>query len=282
MDSTQPIGTGFEDKEAIKKKAILKWLTSADYSPLQSDFVSRWHRGTGQWLLKSVEFRKWTKKNHQTMFCPGIPGAGKTIITSIVVDELLSRLWMYESTGVAYIYFNYRRHDEQTPAHVLLSLLKQLSQQLPSLPQAVESLYYRHKHSNTIPSEDEISTALESVCFIYNRVFIAIDALDECRSDYYTILLQRITKVQIRTRANLFVTSRDIPAITRMFQSGISLTIRATDDDVRKYLDGCIDRLPASIQRRSDLQEEIKTEIVKSANGMYVACTFLSSKADYP
>lgn len=81
-----------------------------------------------------------------------------------------------------------------------------------------------------------------------------------------------------KTRADLFVTSRYIPTITEMFQSGISLTIRAADEDVRKYLDGCIHRLPTFIQRRSDLQEEIKTEIVKSADGMYVTCTFLSLK----
>lgn len=234
MDPTQPIENGFEDDEAIKKNAILDWLTPTDYSPLQNDFINRRQKGTSQWLLESVEFRTWTETNQQTMFCSGIPGAGKTITTSIVVDELLSRLQMNKSIGVAYVYFNYRRHDEQTPAHVLLSLLKQLSQHLPSLPQAVESLYYRHKHSNIIPSDDEISTALQSVCFLYKRVFIVIDALDECLSDYWPIILELMFEVQIETGANLFVTSRDIPAITEMFQSGISLTIRATDDDIRK------------------------------------------------
>ncbi|KAF2182132.1 hypothetical protein K469DRAFT_520620, partial [Zopfia rhizophila CBS 207.26] len=45
--------------------------------------------GTGQWLLDSKEFQTWLKTSNQTLFCLGILGAGKTILTSIVVDDLI-------------------------------------------------------------------------------------------------------------------------------------------------------------------------------------------------
>src|SRR6266536_5306516 len=67
---------------------ILNWLTPFDYDPQQRDFISRRQAGTGQWLLDSVEFQAWRKTEKQTLFCWGMPGAGKTIITSIVVDYL--------------------------------------------------------------------------------------------------------------------------------------------------------------------------------------------------
>jgi hypothetical protein len=69
-------------------QAILDWLTSIDYSSQQSDFIGRRQAGTGEWLLKSNEFQGWVNQNKQTLFCPGIPGAGKTIATSIVVNHL--------------------------------------------------------------------------------------------------------------------------------------------------------------------------------------------------
>jgi Cdc6-like AAA superfamily ATPase len=63
----------------------------------------------------------------QTLFCPGIPGAGKTILTSIVIDKLTTQFGNDESIGVAYIYCNFRRQDKQKPGDLLTSLLKQLS-----------------------------------------------------------------------------------------------------------------------------------------------------------
>jgi hypothetical protein len=41
--------------------------------------TERKHGGVGQWLLSSNEFQGWLNQNKQTLFCPGIPGAGKTM-----------------------------------------------------------------------------------------------------------------------------------------------------------------------------------------------------------
>src|SRR5438105_551348 len=56
---------------------ILDWLTPVDYGPQQTDHIRRRQPGTGQWLLDSPEFQTWLKTVKQTLFCPGIPGAGK-------------------------------------------------------------------------------------------------------------------------------------------------------------------------------------------------------------
>lgn len=121
--------------------ATLNWLTPVDYAAQQSDFINRRQAGTGQWLLDSPEFKTWVEAEKQTLFCPGIPGAGKTIITSIVVEELLSHVKNNQSIGVAYLYCDFRRQDEQNAKDLLVSLLKQLTQDRPSLPDSVTSLY---------------------------------------------------------------------------------------------------------------------------------------------
>jgi hypothetical protein len=105
---------------------ILNWLTPIDYGPQHSDFLKRRQLGTGQWLLATAEYQTWQNTDKQTLFCPGIPGAGKTILTSIVVDDLMTRFQNDLTIGIAYIYCNFRRKDEQKINDLLASLLKQL------------------------------------------------------------------------------------------------------------------------------------------------------------
>jgi DNA replication protein DnaC len=74
-----------------------------------SDFISRRQAGTGQWLLNSAEFKAWVGTDKRTLFCLGIPGAGKTILTSIMIKELFTRFKNDGNVGIAYLYCNYQR-----------------------------------------------------------------------------------------------------------------------------------------------------------------------------
>jgi NACHT domain len=252
---------------------ILEWLTPVDYSAQQSDFIRRRQEGTGEWLLKSNEFQEWVKQSKKTLFCPGIPGAGKTIITSIVVEDLYTRFQNDASIGIAYLYCNFRRQQEQKPEDLLTSILKQLVLEQPSILENVKSLYKRHKIKRTRPSFEEISKVLYSVVADFSKVFIIIDALDECQVSNRgrRRVLSEIFNIQAKTSVNLFATSRFIPEIIKEFKGSVSLEIRASDNDVQKYLDGHMLELPSFVVRSHDLQEEIKTKITKAVDGMYVS-----------
>jgi hypothetical protein len=110
-------------------QVILNWLTPIDYAPQQNDFIKRRQEGTGEWLLKSNKFQDWVNQIRQSLFCPGIPGAGKTMLTSITVEHLCTKFQNDTTVGIAYVYCNFRRQDEQKPHNLLSSLLKQLIQE---------------------------------------------------------------------------------------------------------------------------------------------------------
>lgn len=261
-----------EDRKLLEKQAIiLDWLTPTDYAAQQNDYVHRRQPGTGQWLLDAAEFDMWLETEGQTLFCPGIPGAGKTILASVVIDELTSR-FQRQNIGIAYTFCNFRRQNDQSVENLVASLLKQLIRGRPSLPDDVKSLYEGHKERGRRPSLDEITKALLSVGAMYSRVFVIVDALDECQTSdgCRTKFLTAIFKVQAGIRANVFATSRHIPDIAERFTKSISLEIRANPEDVQKYIDGNLFRLPGFVSNSLDLQEELKANIIQSVQGMYV------------
>jgi hypothetical protein len=248
------------------------WLTPIDYASQQSDYIGRRQPGTGQWLLDSAEYQAWLKTDTQTLFCPGIPGAGKTILTSIIIDDLHTQFQDESSVGIAYLYCSFRQRNDQKAKGLLASLLRQLSQEWPSLPDIVKTLYDHHKKKQTRPSFDEISGTLQSVAAMYSRVFIVVDALDECQASNRcrSKFLSEIFSLQAKTRINFFATSRPIPDIEREFKGYPLREIFASDKDIRRYLDGHMSYLPEFVLKRPDLQEEIKTKITGAVEGMYI------------
>ena len=214
----------------------------------------------------------WLKSPGKTLFCPGIPGAGKTILTAIVIDDIYSRFKRDTSVGIAYLYCDFRRQHEQKPENLLANVLKQLAQQQASMPDGVQTLYDQYKDRPKRPTLGEILDILHSVSILYQRVYIIVDAVDECQvtNGCRTRLLSGIFEVQARVRANIFSTSRENPEIVEKFKESISLEIRAKDEDVKTYLAGHMERLPPFVLSRLELQNEVKAKISEAANGMYV------------
>lgn len=255
---------------------ILNWLTPVEYGPEQSDYIAKRQPKTGDWLLESTEFQHWLGNGNQTLFCPGIPGAGKTILTAAVVDNLQTLCQDDRTVGVAYVYCNFRRQDQQTAKDLLASVLKQLARGVPTFPDGLESLHHKHKCKRSRPSVEEIASALGHVAASYARIFIVVDGLDECRgtdnhrrrflSELFN--LQRVQTLQAGSGINLFATSRPLPEITSIFHGTMTQEIRATQSDVWKYLDGHMGGLRSFVQENTLLQQEIKTEISDAVNGM--------------
>ncbi|KAL6697324.1 hypothetical protein J3F84DRAFT_394022 [Trichoderma pleuroticola] len=248
-------------------QAFLNWLTPVDYTLQQKDFFSKRQPGTGQLVDNS----------QQTLFCPGIPGAGKTILTSMVVNHLFERFNNDTTVGLAYLYCNFRRHDEQKLHDLLLSLVKQLALGQNSLPQDAKEMFDKYKTKNQRPSLDDTKKLLGCMADSYLRVFILVDALDECQGSdgCRANLVADMFFLQNKSRVNIFATSRLIPEIMEKFEACKRMEIRASEDDVRRYLHGQLDggnmeHLPSLIKQKPGLKDEIIKGIADAVDGMFL------------
>ncbi|KAF4952519.1 hypothetical protein FGADI_6754 [Fusarium gaditjirri] len=261
-------------------ESILEWIATAEYQSQHNSTIKMRQGGTCQWFLNSNEFQAWLKTEDMVLFCPGIPGAGKTILTSVVVEKLLNQFRNDGNIGIAFVYCDIQRKDEQKAQDLLASLLKQLCQYRSSLPDAVKSLYTTNRDRRTRPSLDELSRTLKSVVLLYARTFLIVDALDECQ--HQEQFVTEILALQKNTRSNLFVTSRPIKSIEKNFDTCSSLDVHAKNEDVMAYIDNRILELKVLQEDNKDMQEDIKSElkasikrrVVDSVHGMFLLARF--------
>ncbi|KIX98300.1 uncharacterized protein Z520_05601 [Fonsecaea multimorphosa CBS 102226] len=256
---------------------VTAWLSSLDFAVKQVDFVNRRQVGTGEWFLSDPRFQQWLTGEERTLWCPGLPGAGKTILSSMVVDWLESQ-HQGTDTAVIYLYCNYKEEEIQTAQNLIGSLLKQAVQHRPSaLPADVLSLYNKFLEKKTGPRLDELSRLLAQEVNTYSQVFVVIDALDECPEGNNTRgeLLTEIQKLP--SNARILITSRYSPKIDEGFENVPHIEIRATNQDVELYVKGRIEKersLAAHVLRDRPLTEEVIETVVERSRGMFLLAQF--------
>jgi hypothetical protein len=188
-----------------------------------------------------------------------------------VVDHLVSNFRHNSAIGIAYVYCNFRRVDEQKVDQLLASLLKQLVVCLPHLPMEATTLYTKHQQGRTRPSLQEILSALNSVAARFSRLFVIIDALDETGNSREDFLIE-LSRLQQQNHVNLFTTSRHDTKITNekeeLFENLTKLEIIAAPDDLQTYVRGNLKWLPYNIRNGTTLPQDIVAGIAKSVDGM--------------
>lgn len=159
------------NQENDQRKQALSRLSTINFETNHSDVCSKRAKGTGEWFLQSRDYGYWLDPSTNTMmWCRGIPGAGKTILASRVLDHVFSLKACDPTIGVAGLYCSYR--DPQTTINLLGSLIQQLARPLSDFPISISE--------NKSPTTEDMTEALTQVIPSYGQIFLVVDALDEC------------------------------------------------------------------------------------------------------
>ncbi|EGO03575.1 hypothetical protein SERLA73DRAFT_175097 [Serpula lacrymans var. lacrymans S7.3] len=115
---------------AKERQEFADWLSPLSFRQTRGDIYGHRREGTGKWVLDDKNFKDWQSGTVKTLWCPGIPGAGKTILASYIINHLEQK--KADDVAVAYVYCSYMEQSTQTVYNLIASLLKQLVQD--SLP----------------------------------------------------------------------------------------------------------------------------------------------------
>lgn len=255
-------------QEAELRAQILEWLSDDDYPKEQHDNISRYKEGTGMWLLEDPKFKEWKSGPYDTLFCVGMPGAGKTVMSSMVIRHLFETSRdSNDKIAVAFLYFRHNLRDTQSTQRLMSSLARQLVDQTDKAPDSIVEAYnkrFKH-HFETRPLQEILQAAVD--CF--HCVYFVIDALDEStiqQTKDLVCIIRSLRKAQIK----LFATSRSIPEISEQFKSDKSIEIKGSPADIESYATHRLSELPRCVQNSSTLQAEIVQAIISSTEGMFL------------
>ena len=192
------------------------------------------------------------------------------MLASLVIDHLKETLCS-GSSGVIYTYCDYRMQQEQTLSGLIASLLKQTLQQQQVIPTDLKEACQGHIRAGTRPKVQEMLNMLQTAMESFSRTYVIVDALDELSSQDQVRqnLLEELRGLQDVHEYNLLITSRHIPNLTLEFPEPLCLEIRASPEDVRRYVYGHMTQLPNCVKTSMGLQESIASSVVAAVDGMY-------------
>ncbi|TGZ76141.1 hypothetical protein EX30DRAFT_312931, partial [Ascodesmis nigricans] len=113
-----------------EKKSLLecrRWLNFFDPKPEYERHHKAQYKGTGQWIFEDSEFQKWRQLLEGVLWIQGKAGAGKSVLTSFIIDKL-QKQDSNNKVCCVHVYFFFRNGDDRTagPATMLASLVEQL------------------------------------------------------------------------------------------------------------------------------------------------------------
>ncbi|EWC43477.1 hypothetical protein DRE_07556 [Drechslerella stenobrocha 248] len=255
------------------QKEILDWFST--YKTWKHAEMKRErYPGTSVWFRDCQEYKDWLAIPKSALWFDGIPGAGKSVLTSAIIEDL--ELLEDSKTALAYFYIEYSSEESQKFHTMAGTLLRQLVETNPESFSILESYKASGDFSDT--TVEEVLEMVIKLSNFYSTTMLVIDGLDECdrTRDRRDILRFISTLGSAAGSVKIIATSRTIIDIVNSLAGFSNVSIAATSTDVKLYVAGELEsRQRSEVEfygiRLQDpsLKEEIIDTLVNKAHGMF-------------
>ncbi|KAH7190457.1 hypothetical protein DER44DRAFT_844760 [Fusarium oxysporum] len=255
-----------------QRHKVYNWLTSTDPSPLHNRSRRLYEQGTGSWMLRSPHWTEWLVSNIRCLWVHGIPGAGKTILASWLIEQVQNHCKQSSKMNApctsAYYYCYFGHHQDET-VPFLRWIIAQLSRQAGIVSSSVHDLFKRGGE----PSIQELLDSLEQILQVFGSVYIVIDAVDESntRQDLLEVIYTLVTDPRF-SNIHILITSReyiDIELVMEKISVSVPMSNELVEQDIRIHVRSIL-RSNRKFQRwSSDLLKEVEEAVSTQAKGMF-------------
>ncbi|KAK4234532.1 hypothetical protein C8A03DRAFT_18586 [Achaetomium macrosporum] len=253
---------------------LYRWLQKINPSTNHNMAGLLFEQETGQWLTRSPDWKSWLAGGGRSriLWVHGIPGAGKTVLTYHMVEQIRARTRGDKSQGLAYYYCYHQRNTDET-VPFLTWILSQLCRACNYIPATLNDIY----DSGCEPTWRELLDCLQAVLARFSTVYVVVDAIDETseRGNLVKVLTElgsndRFAKLQ------LAVTSREYQDIESAFKgrsASVSMSNEGVMEDIRRYVALALQSSKYHSWPQ-DLKKNVAAVLPMKARGMfrYAAC----------
>ncbi|KAF4616605.1 hypothetical protein D9613_008514 [Agrocybe pediades] len=255
-----------------KKKSLVAWLEPLDYAGKLESSLAQRQPQTCLWLVNGAEVNTWKANPGSHLWLHGIPGSGKTILASALIDSLLSS--PTEDECLVYAYCDFRQSDGRDSKHILRTILCQLlTKYKGDFEKDFDDLEQMQKNSLKPPSTtSSLIKYIKKAAGNWGKCWVVIDALDE--SGDREVLLQAIRMLMDDRHISLFVTSRKEFDISDALWDMSSISLQDDEaenvqSDIRHHIEQEIAYRPKLQNLRRDLKQMVLRKLASKANGMF-------------
>jgi hypothetical protein len=205
-------------------------------------------------------------------------GAGKTILTSVIIEEAKILVEQNPKCALAYYYCEYRLPETQLLSNILGSLIRQICATSDEVFEELD-LFYSDRNEKAkhpvLPTAEELDKLLWRLSTSFESVMIIVDGLDEISDpEELSKVLSTLSSLTSPTDGSIKViyTSRDEIDIKRHLPEFETICIAARGKDLELFVAAVVeDRIRNRSLRLRDptLKGIIIDGIVSKANGMF-------------
>ncbi|KAK0726550.1 ankyrin repeat-containing domain protein [Apiosordaria backusii] len=274
-ERSQILIANYIDAESTAK--LHEWLAPANVATNHKAATSLRHDKSGTWFLQGNEFQRWLKEDNSFLWLHAIPGAGKTILSSSIINYLQEEV-QSQDTGLAYFYCDYKDSQKQDPSKLLSTILAMLAKQNSGVFENIQDFFLEQFKMGPTFTADFDELLAEFSTFIgshFKTVIIVVDALDETSPSGWESLTDAFRTLHEQCASlKLLVTSRNELPIARGFHGLPATSIQQSDvaDDIQNFVEAEVE---AKVKQRKlklrdpELQNVIVNSLVTGSKGMF-------------
>lgn len=272
---------------------IHRWIKPPNYADVLEKSQSIREEGTCTWLFTNPMFCRWREtETHggisksindlgpRALWINGIPGAGKTILASYIVQELHE----LESADTLYCYYFFSSGSSNfmstgaTAAH--RSILSQILHHKRNNENILDKFLFAQDQGSGQPeaSSSELIDLIHICSKELKELTIILDGIDECHeiNELFGAIRKLMELCPIKV---LFLSRPGISELQDEVQASQRIVMDrfATSEDIRSYLrtslESLVSRGRLDVTNTSDLEDRL----VQGANGMFLWASLMIS-----
>ncbi|CZR67167.1 uncharacterized protein PAC_17066 [Phialocephala subalpina] len=264
-----------------RRRRILARLSNVDCNLRHRRLQGTRHEGTGIWLQQHVEYIKWESSTGPAVLCCyGIPGCGKSVLASTVIDTLK------RNYGTIFYYCDYADKRTLFTSNVFGTLARQILEVVENIPEALAAAVEEADHDGHRLTEDSKALLILQQCIELSphQLHIILDGLDECTEHSQKFILDGLRQVMHKegSTVRLFNTARaELGTSLRLKPSILMSHIHVSPStiafDIESYVRASTNLCISSgslVVRDPELEDLIIHRLVHGARGMFLWVEF--------